>query len=86
MPFEYDKNKSPVNKDKHGIDFIEAQELWEDTDRLIIPIRFVDEPRFMIIGKINEKIWSGVFLMRNEKVRIISVRRARKEEIAIYES
>ncbi len=86
MPFEYDRNKSLVNKDKHGIDFIEAQELWEDTDRLIIPIRFVDEPRFMIIGKINEKIWSGVFSMRNEKVRIISVRRARKEEIAIYES
>ena len=86
MPFEFDENKSKSNKEKHGIDFNEARELWEDIDRLIIPIRDVDEPRFLIISKINEIIWSGVFTMREEKVRIISVRKARKEEIAIYES
>jgi uncharacterized protein len=86
VTFEFDANKSHVNKEKHGIDFIEAQELWEDIDRLIIPVRNVDEPRFLIISKMNDKFWSAVFTMREENIRIISVRRARKEEIAIYES
>ena len=86
MPFEFDDDKSRENKEKHGIDFNEAQKLWDDYDRLIIPIRFVDEPRFMIISKIETRLWSGIFTMRNENVRIISVRRARKEEITIYES
>ena len=86
MPFEFDNEKSKINKEKHGIDFNEAQDIWEDVDRLIIPVRNVEEPRFLIIGKLNDRIWSGIFTMRNENVRIISVRRARKEEIAIYES
>ncbi|MBW6459640.1 MAG: BrnT family toxin [Bacteroidales bacterium] len=86
MPFEFDNLKSKANKVKHGMDFIEAQELWEDIDRLIIPVRNVDDPRFLILGKRDNKIWSGIFTMRNENIRIITVRRARKEEIAIYES
>lgn len=86
MPFEFDEIKSLTNKEKHGIDFIEAQELWEDNDRLVIPVRNVDEPRFLIISKMNGKIWSAIFTMRLENIRIISVRRARKEEIEIYES
>jgi uncharacterized DUF497 family protein len=86
VPFEFDEIKSLTNKEKHGIDFIEAQELWEDNDRLVIPVRNVDEPRFLIIGKMNGKIWSAIFIMRLENIRIISVRRSRKEEIEIYES
>ena len=85
MPFEFDLNKSIINEEKHGIDFNEAQKLWEDLDRLVIPIRNVDEPRFIIISKFDNKIWSAIFTMRNDNVRIISVRRARKEEIALYE-
>jgi uncharacterized protein len=86
MPFEFDENKSLLNKEKHGLDFTEAKELWEDIDRLIIPVRNVDEPRFLIASKIKDKVWSAVFTMRDENIRIISVRRARKEEILIYES
>lgn len=86
MPFEFDDIKSRNNKEKHAIDFMEAQKLWEDIYRLILPVRSTDEPRFLIISKINDKIWSGVYTMRNENIRIISVRRARKEEIIIYES
>lgn len=86
MPFEFDKNKSRVNKEKHGIDFTEVRELWEDMDRMIIPVRNIDEPRFLIIGKLKDKIWSAIFTMRDENIRIISARRARKEEIEIYES
>jgi len=86
MEFEFDPKKSESNKQKHGIDFYEAQELWDDPDFIEIPVMTSDEPRFLVIGKISGKHWSGVITYRTEKVRIISVRRSRKEEVDIYES
>ncbi len=86
MFFEFDPKKSDLNKNKHGIDFIEAQVLWNDKDLLEIPAKTIDEPRFLIIGKIDETHWAGIVTYRNENIRIISVRRARDEEIELYES
>jgi hypothetical protein len=86
MPFEFDSQKSELNKIKHGIDFIEAQKLWDDPARVLIPARTSDEPRYLLIGKVSEKHWSAVFTIRAESVRIISVRRSRDEEVEIYES
>jgi len=86
MEFEYDLHKSSLNKKKHGIDFEEAQALWEDPDLLEIPARTVDEPRYLIIGRINGKHWSGVVTYRDSVIRIISVRRSRAEEVILYES
>ena len=86
MEFEFDKLKSERNKEKHGIDFVEAQLIWEDMDRIEIPARTEDEPRYLVIGKIGKRCWSAIITYRDDKVRIISVRRSRKEEIAIYES
>jgi len=86
MEFEFDKRKSQANKKKHGIDFIEAQAIWNDQDRIEIPAKTIDEDRFLIIGKISDKYWSTIITYRNDKVRIIAVRRSRKEEIEIYES
>jgi len=86
MEFEFDKRKSERNKRKHGIDFVEAQFLWEDSDLIEIPARTEDEPRFLVIGKIQEKHWSGIITYRKHRIRIISVRRSRREEIEIYES
>jgi uncharacterized DUF497 family protein len=86
MKFEFDPNKSDANKMKHGVDFIEAQELWNDIDLLEIPARTIDEPRFLVIGKIVDNHWTAIVTYRNESIRIISVRRARKEEIEFYES
>jgi uncharacterized protein len=85
MEFEFDPRKNESNKNKHGIDFLEAQTLWDDPDLMEIPVWTDDEPRFLVIGKINGKHWSGVITYREDKVRIISVRRSRKEEIDIYE-
>jgi len=85
MTFEFDSEKSENNKKKHGINFLDAQALWGDPDYVIIPAKTIDEPRFLIIGKIDDKYWSGVITYRDESVRIISVRRSRKEEIDIYE-
>jgi uncharacterized DUF497 family protein len=86
MEFEYDPKKSDRNKKKHGIDFYEAQELWNDPDFIEIPVITSDEPRFLVIGKILEKHWSGIITYRTEKIRIISIRRSRKEEVDLYES
>lgn len=86
MEFEFDSKKSDDNKKKHGIDFNEAQALWNDPDFIEIPVKTSDEPRFLVIGKIVGKHWSGVITYRGEKIRIISVRRSRKEEVEIYES
>ena len=85
MRFEFDPIKSKNNKEKHGIDFIKAEALWKDPDLLEIPARTTDEQRFLVIGKIAAKHWSGVITYRGEDIRIISVRRARDEEIEIYE-
>jgi len=84
--FEFDPEKSESNKKKHGIDFYEAQALWEDPDLIEVPVKTGDEPRFLVIGKISGKHWSGVVAYRSYKIRIISVRRSRKEEVEIYES
>jgi uncharacterized DUF497 family protein len=86
MEFEYDLKKSDSNKQKHGIDFYDAQALWDDPDLIEIPVQTFDEPRYLVIGMIVGKHWSGVITYRGKKTRIISVRRSRKEEVDIYES
>ena len=85
MGFEFDQNKSQSNKVKHGIDFMAAQTLWEDDARLEISARTADEPRALCIGRIESKVWAAVVTYRGENIRIISVRRARKSEIELYE-
>jgi uncharacterized DUF497 family protein len=86
MEFEFDPDKSNHNKQKHGIDFDEAQALWDDPDLIETPVKTIDEPRHLVIGKMAGKHWSGVIAYRGGKIRIISVRRSRKEEVEIYES
>jgi uncharacterized DUF497 family protein len=85
MNFEFDVNKSKRNKEKHKIDFNEAQALWDDPDLIEIPIKTTDEPRYLVVGIISGKHWSGIITYRKEYIRIISVRRSRKEEVDIYE-
>ena len=86
MEFEFDPRKSKANKKKHGIDFSKAQIIWGDPDFIEIPIKISDESRFLVIGRIFDKCWSGIITYREERVRIISVRRSRQKEIDIYES
>lgn len=86
MEFEYDPEKSRSNRLKHGIDFEAAQALWDDADLLEVPARTADEPRYLIIGRIGTQHWSAIVTYRETKLRIISVRRSRAEEIGLYES
>ena len=84
MDFEFDAVKSSANLKKHGIDFIGAQALWSDPDRLEIPARLFDETRTQVVGRIGDVVWSAFITMRDDRIRIISVRRARDEEKAAY--
>lgn len=84
--FEFDEQKSQSNLKKEGIDFTSAQELWSDPYLVEIPAKTVDEPRFLVIGRIKGKHWSAVIARRSRSIRIICVRRARSEEVALYES
>ena len=86
MHFEFNPEKSDANKIKHGIDFVEAQGLWGDIDLLEIPAKTSDEPRSLVIGRIGAKHWTGIITYRSDNIRNISVRRARDEEIELYES
>jgi uncharacterized DUF497 family protein len=86
MPFEFDPAKSAANRTRHGIDFVQAQALWSDPDRLEAPARTAGEARVLVIGRIADTIWTAVITYRHENtIRIISVRRARRDEAQRYE-
>ena len=86
MKFEFDSAKSASNKDKHGVDFVEIQPLWDDEDLLVLPLRFEDEQRMAFIGRFCGKHWTAIATCRGKVVRIISVRRSRANEVIWYES
>jgi uncharacterized DUF497 family protein len=85
MEFEFDPAKSASNLEKHGIDFDAIQAIWQDVMRVEIPARTADEPRWLVVGQIEGKHWSVVVTYRGLRVRIISGRRSREEEVALYE-
>jgi len=87
MPkFQYDTKKSLTNLKKHGIDFEQAQMLWEDPNLLELTARSEDEPRSLIVARLNVHYWSAIVTYRDDEVRIISVRRSRTAEVELYES
>ena len=83
--FEYDPDKSAANLAKHGIDFETAQALWDDDLRLVVETRFLSEPRQLVIGRIDGRVWTAIVTRRGDAIRIISVRRSRDEEVRRYE-
>ncbi len=86
MEFEFDAQKSKLNKAKHGIDFEQAQKLWDDPDCISFPARSVDEERFALLAMLKGKLWVAFYTYREDKIRIISTRRARTNERSLYES
>lgn len=84
--FEFDPKKSKSNLEKHGIDFVDAQAIWQDTDFIEVMAKSDDEPRALVVGMIDGKHWSAIITYRTDRIRIISVRRSRISEVALYES
>lgn len=84
--FEYDPGKSAANKDKHGIDFEEAQALWRDEQRLELGVmEYGGETRRLFVGTVGDRCWTAVVTDRDGATRIISVRRARRSEEMAYD-
>lgn len=86
LEFEFDEAKSRANLEKHGIDFAQSRRIWDDPGLVEVSAKSTDEPRSLVIGRIEDKHWSAVITYRGEKIRLISVRRSRVSEVAIYES
>jgi len=86
MEFEFDPAKSAANKDKHGIDFHEAQALWEDDDLVEVPSLQSGEDRFIAVGLLHGRYWSAIWTWRDGRIRLISVRRSREREVENYEA
>ena len=64
MKFEYDKNKSQFNKEKHGIDFVDVQNLWQDENALIVPANIIDdEVRYALISILKDKCYTAIFTL-----------------------
>ena len=84
MKFEWDDEKNRTNKAKHGIDFNEAKALWNDINRVEIHTSYPLENRSILIGKVDRKLWTAIFTRRGNAIRIISVRRTRKQEAGLY--
>ncbi len=79
--FEFDQNKSGINKLKHGIDFIEVQQIFDGDNIFIQQAKTMDnEERFALIGLFESKCYAVIFTLRGNKIRIISARRCRKKE------
>jgi uncharacterized DUF497 family protein len=85
MNFEWDPKKSTSNHKKHGIDFETAKHIWLDDNRVEIKAPYPVEDRWIMIGSAHKKVWSAVYTIRGNTVRIISVRRAREKEVKFYE-
>lgn len=82
--FEFDPTKSAANRDKHGIDFVEAQGLWK-VFGITIRLPFPFEERWLRVAHLGGRAWAGVFTRRGARIRLISVRRARKDEVESHE-
>lgn len=84
MKFEWDSVKSNANKEKHGIDFETAKALWFDENRIEIEAPHPVEKRNIIIAELHGKLWSAVYTIRGNAIRIISVRHSRGKEAELY--
>jgi uncharacterized DUF497 family protein len=84
--FEFNGYKSESNMQKHGIDFETAKMLWKDPNRVEIPSRWVDEPRYILIARLEDNLWSAVYTLRENRISLISVRKSRSNEKEIYDS
>jgi uncharacterized DUF497 family protein len=85
MKFDWDDDKSRFNLDKHGIDFETAKALWLDENRVEISAPYPLEDRTIIIAEYQGKLWTAIYTVRDDAIRIISVRRSRKKETGLYE-
>jgi hypothetical protein len=86
MRYQWDRNKALTNLDKHGIDFADAVSVFSDELAITIFDARFEEERFITIGMdLFSRILVVVYTMRDDEVRLISARKASKNERLQYE-
>lgn len=82
----FDPAKDAANREKHQLPLAFGDQIFEDDNHLIIPsIREIDgEERFKVVGIVEEKLFTGVFVWPGDLPRFISVRRSNKGEEKAY--
>jgi uncharacterized DUF497 family protein len=85
LTFEWDEEKNRINQKKHGIGFELAKMVFMDDDRIEIfdEKHSITEKRYNTIGMVNDILYV-VYTERNDRIRIISARRATASERSIY--
>lgn len=85
-PDRFDPNKDAINRQKHQLSLAFGDRIFEDANHLIIPsIREIDgEERFKVVGRVDGKLFTGVFVWRGDLPRFISVRRSNRNEERDY--
>jgi uncharacterized DUF497 family protein len=86
MADRFDPVKDAINREKHKLALAFGDSLFDDDNHLIIPsVRPQDgEERFKVIGIVDEKLSTGVFVWRNDRPRFMSVRRSNDGEKRAY--
>jgi uncharacterized protein len=87
MNYQWDPVKSKANVKKHGIEFADAVGVFDDADAITLEdMDSEGEQRFLSIGlDILGRIIVVAYTYRGEEVRVISARKATKQEVRIYE-
>ena len=83
--FEYDPNKSQSNREKHGLDFVEAQELWEVHHVVFVGRNVGGESRQIIVGELRGRMHVAIFTCRGTVVRLISCHKADSRWVREFE-
>lgn len=86
MRYSYDRMKKAANLKRHGLDFDDARQVIESGQTVTFEDgRFeYDEPRFITMGVLNCVVVVIVTTESNTEIRIISMRKAEKNEQKIY--
>jgi len=80
MEFEWYEAKRAQNLAKHGVDFVRVQLLFDGRPVVTAPSIRSDEERYATTGEIGDKFYTVIWTWRDGRIRLISARRARREE------
>lgn len=88
MEIEFDADKEEINRFKHRLPLAFGKRMFDDLGHQVLPsIRPVGgEDRYKAVGIVDGKLYTAVYVMRNERVRMISVRRSNGSEQRDYDS
>ena len=85
VKFEWDERKNKSNIEKHGIDFRDAQDIFQSKRLSIDDTRHeYGERRIITVGLIGKSVYVVVYNKREEAIRLVSARKANERERRRY--